>query len=493
MSTTPIDVPFRPFAIEPVTRMMLPDGVFDNALHHLRIAAHFTNTSGSDLTDVTIYLESVGDPGIVPVARTHTFATVLAGATVMVAWDADFEHATPGKRLVSFVARAAGFDPHRVIQQIFVSQTRYDPVAEQYTCEIEEGTLVVSSFRAIGPRQEWGPDGKCRTPDGPYVPTGFTSEWHPNPAYEGAHGDLPFSDPWWKVLAVIVAIIAAIVAAVAAATGGGTASVGVAGTFDETDPSVSCCTPDPHGSSVSATVAGVASGIATGALIVACSDDADPWWRGQEATAPDPGVLTTGEKVVASWTLPAAPNAGVAYTADVEWTYTRTTTAGTATHSITETQTNIHVAGPVTVEAPPTIGVSDDLWVRATVDKPDGSRFTGPDLYTFAALRAPGGMYFVIDLTDDGLGFDPKPDDGVYAGALSLERAHKILLRAGQDPRGRWDVFFFAQDVDQTRPGTKPEIAAQEIGGMFVASALTLTFDPTLPCPLQAHATVQVV
>ena len=124
MSDTPLQVLTRPFAIEPVTNIMLPDGIFDNAIYGLRIAAHVTNMSGSALNNVTVYLESVGDPGIVPVARTFFFASIPAGAAMLVMWDADFQHATPGKRLVSFVAKADGYTPHRSIQQIFVSQTR---------------------------------------------------------------------------------------------------------------------------------------------------------------------------------------------------------------------------------------------------------------------------------------------------------------------------------------------------------------------------------
>jgi hypothetical protein len=113
MNATPMHVLTRPFAIEPATGMMLPDGIFDTALYNLQIAAHFTNESGADLTNVGIYLEGVGDPGIAPTAQTHYFARVPAGASVLVAWDANFQNATPGKRLVSLVATADGFDPTR--------------------------------------------------------------------------------------------------------------------------------------------------------------------------------------------------------------------------------------------------------------------------------------------------------------------------------------------------------------------------------------------
>jgi hypothetical protein len=109
------------------------------------------------------------------------------GASVLVGWDADFQNATPGKRLVSFIARADGFTSRRSIQQIFVSQTRFDAATNTYTCTVEEGTLTVSKMSAIAPGVEWGQGkgGDCRCPPGygPWVPTGLTMAWAPNPPY----------------------------------------------------------------------------------------------------------------------------------------------------------------------------------------------------------------------------------------------------------------------------------------------------------------------
>lgn len=516
MSATPMSVHNRPFAIEPVTGTMMPDGIFDNAIFNLKIACHYTNDSGSDLTDVEIYLEGVADPGIVVNARTHRFARIPAGASVLVDWQANFEHATPGKTLVSFVSTAAGFDEQRSIPQIFVSQTRYDEPSNSFSCTVEEGTLVVSAISAIGPDgprpggggHGGGGGGKgCRCEcycdcgghgdpgDGPYVPTGLTMVWTPNPSFAGTHGELPFADPWWKVLAIIVLIVAALVAIIAAALGAGTASFEVSGTFDENEPSVNCCKPGLGPGQPEFTVAGVASAIATGAALVAMSDEADPIWRGQEATPPAAGEVTTGERVVARWRLPVAPNAGQAYEAEVEWTYTRFTTGATYEHSVTETQVNEHVSGGVEIETPSTVPAYEPLWVRATFENDSGGKFTGTDLYAFALFRSPGGTFILRPLTDDGLGFDPAANDGIYAGHLSLREALKAIVQAGEgdDVRGLWRVYVFAQDVNQSQPGTPPEIAAQEIGGMFVASAIEITFDPSLPCPLEAQSTINVV
>ncbi|SDR62407.1 hypothetical protein SAMN05444161_0411 [Rhizobiales bacterium GAS191] len=498
MSATPIQVLTRPFAVEPVTNIMLPDGIFDNAIYNLRISAHFTNISSAPLTNVRLYLESIGDPGIVPVAWTFFFAAIPAGASVLVGWNANFQNAAPGKRLVSFIALADGFTSRRSIQQIFVSQTRFDAATNTYTCAVEEGTLTVSKMSAIAPGLEWGQGkgGDCKCPPGfgPWVPTGLTMAWAPNPAYAGVHGDLPFSDPWWKILAIIVAIVAALVAIVAAALGAGKAVFSVGGTFDETEPNVHCCTPKGAVSGKPEfTVAGVASAIASLAIAVALSDAADPLFRGQAATPPLPGEKTVGERVVAAWTLPEAPNAGKPYPADVKWTYERFTTGNSYTHSVAETQTNVHVAGNVEVDTPNVVHAFNPLWVKAKFSKSGGAFFTGTDLYAFALFQAPQGLFFVVNLTDDGLGFDDTANDGVYAGGLNLETARKLLLSEGEDVYGVWRVFVFAQDVNLTKPGTPPQIAAQHIGGFFVASAIEITFDPSLPCPLKAQAAITVV
>src|SRR5450830_195150 len=505
MSDTPMQVLTRPFAIEPVTNIMLPDGVFDNAIYGLRIAAHVTNMSGSALNNVTVYLESVGDPGIAPVARTFFFASVPAGAAMLLIWDADFQHAAPGKRLVSFVAKADGYTPRRSIQQIFVSQTRFNSATNTYTCTVEEGTLELSKPQGHLPGKRWvstgadgaGDDGKdCRCPPqwGPIVPTGMTLVWTPNPAYAGTHGELPFSDPWWKILAIIIALIAALVAIIAAALGAGKASFSVGGTFEESDPSVHCCTPKGAASGKPEfTVAGVASAIASGAIVAACSDVADPFWRGQEATPPAAGELTLGERVVAQWVLPEAPNAGQPYTADIRWQYDRFTTGASYHHTVSETQVNVHVAGPVETDTPDVVQAFEPLWTRASFRRDNGDLFRGNELYAFVLFQAPQGLYFVETLTDDGLAYDPGANDGVYAASLNLKLAYRQLLQYGQDVYGTWRVFVFAQDVNLTKPGTPPEIAAQHIGGMFIASAIEITFDDSLPCPLKAQASIVVV
>ncbi|MCP4487185.1 MAG: hypothetical protein GY820_07695 [Gammaproteobacteria bacterium] len=512
MAKTPMDIRQRPFSVEPLTNIMLPDGIFDTAIFTQHITCNYTNTSDQDLHDVSIYLESAGDPGIVPVARTFTFPKIRAGASVRVFWPADFRNATPGKKLVSFIAKAQGLDSKRVIKQIFISKTTYDETSKEYSCEVEEGTLKVSYMSVIGPRNEWHNGHAhdccccCCKPSGgkpsgggtgPWIPKKMNMAFYPNPGYEGIHGDLPFSDPWWKILAWIVAIVAAIVAIIAAAVGAGQAYVGVGGTFDETEPSVSCCEPDVAGvaGETEFTVAGVASIIATVAVAVGLSDAEDPWWRGQKATPPAKGEITHVEKVDVEFDYPGgAPNAGVAYPVDVKWTYQRVTNLNSYSHSVEEQQVNIHVSDGVEVITPDTHNAFEKpLVVKAKFQKTEGKYYLGPDLYAFALLQSPDGLYFRMDLLDDGIDFDEDPDDGTYTGSINMKSLYRVLLKRNLKLEGVWKVFVFAQDINDATPDMLPEVAATHIGGFMVASAIHLTFDPSLPCPLKAQASINVV
>jgi hypothetical protein len=321
--------------------------------------------------------------------------------------------------------------------------------------------------------------------------------WVPNPAYAGTHGDLPFADPWYKALAWLVFLIALLVGIIAAAKGSGTFNLGIEGSIDDTDPdsglTVTCCTPASGGGSGGTTVAGVASAIASAALPVALADDADPHWRGQAATPPAAGELTTSEQVNAHWTLLDEPRAGKPYRAQVAWDYERITTGASYHYGVAEEQTNIHVTKDVKVVTPATVTSPGSLWVQAVFTRPDSTVFSGPDLYSFALFQAPQGLFFLVPLTDDGLDFDQQAGDGTYTGGLNLREAQAVLKQAGQSATGNWKVYVFGQDVNRVAPGTPPEIAAQTIGGFFVGSAIQIAFDPNLPCPLEAQGTIKVV
>ncbi len=84
MVITSMDIRKRPFSVEYYTNIMLPDGIFDTALKKQWITCFYTNTSDKTLHTVHIYLEGVGDPGIVPVAHSYFFKEIKPGASVRV-------------------------------------------------------------------------------------------------------------------------------------------------------------------------------------------------------------------------------------------------------------------------------------------------------------------------------------------------------------------------------------------------------------------------
>jgi hypothetical protein len=494
MATAPATVHKRPFAVFPLTNVMLPDGIFDVNLGVQRLICHVTNDSGADLANVEVFLESIGDAGAAITAATRTLGTLRAGASVLVAWHVDFSLASPGKKLVSIRVRADGFTRNRSLQRIFVTRTTYDEPSKRFRVEVPEGTFEVSKLGVIGPTHSgWdGPDDRCPPPIGPFLPTHAVMRFTPNPAYSGTHGELPFNDPWWKIVVWIVFAIAAIVAIVAAAAGAGTASIKVGGTFEETDPSINCCKPKVSGEF---TVAGVASAIASVAFIVGLADDADPFWRGQEATPPAAGLTTVWEEVDVTFAYTDAPNAGVPYPVSVDWTYTRGLSDGTsATHHVAEVRTNTHVGDGAIVTAPDKLEYRDEWFcVEAQFGDGNGGLFTGVDLYAIALYVSPAGLTFVEMMNDAGHRQDAQPNDGTYTACLELSRAYREHLKHERDIDGWWKVYVYAQDINGATPGQLPEIAAQEIGGVVVAAPVEITFDPTLPCPLHADATTYVL
>jgi hypothetical protein len=166
----------------------------------------------------------------------------------------------------------------------------------------------------------------------------------------------------------------------------------------------------------------------------------------------------------------------------------------TYVHSVAETQTNIHVNGGVEVEVPSVHhAFAEPLIIKARFKREDGKFFVGEDLYTFSLLRSPDDVYFLVNLIDDGIEHDEQPNDGTYTGSIHLERVYRILLKHKLKLEGLWRVYVFAQDVNNATPDMLPQVAAQRIGGFMVASGLQITFDSSLPCPLQAQATVTVI
>lgn len=471
---------------------MNPDGFFIVNMGDQFIEANITNEAGADLSGVRAYVEGVSDPGVTVVPQIDFIGNVPDGSTFRARFRANFSAAAPGTAHVSIVVEAAGFSFRRLIKKIFVTRVDYDKTTKTYSVVAAEGTMRLRIHNAI-----MGPLQRCEDKD-PFVvlPTDVSYEWVPNPAYEGERGPFPWQDPWWKIALAILAALFALGALLYDYFSDGTldgGTVSVKGTFEETDPSVSCCTS--VSTSSASTDDWLERGLysAAGALATAAiaSDGPDLHYRGQQATVPAAGELTLGEAVRLKIGYSVAPSPGVNFPIEGSWEYARTTTGSVYTYGATDQRDNIHYLAQYSVDAPAVHDRRDGaLPVCASFERPDGSLFTGADLYVSAVLVSTYGAVRRFELRDDGRDPDEKAGDGRYCGSY-LFRREGGKRPEDEDRPGDWYLFVIAQDVNTVPDGTDPFTAAHTIGGFVLTSQLELAFDQ--PCQLNHDAVIHVV
>ena len=329
MST--IDILNRPFATEIITGLMLPDGVFETTLGRQKINAQFKNTGASATADSEIYIESVSNPGIVITPSTIAIDSLAGQATRVLSWDADFTAAPPGKHFVSFIVQDASGN-HRIIKQIYVTTVQFDPGTKTFSAQTPEGLFQVRFKDLIGPDRS-----PCDRNRGPcccccktaaitpgitpgissapftgnifndigelykgvdpnfhlcikgYLPHELDGAVTYTPPFAGQYGDLPFQDPWWKIILCIIVVILLIASAIAEATYG-TGSVQVnATTGGGTSSGSNCCGVTASGGGTSAVAASLLAAAGAVATAAACSDARDPFRRGEDNTIPAAG------------------------------------------------------------------------------------------------------------------------------------------------------------------------------------------------------------
>ncbi len=509
-----LTVPNRPFATEPFTGLALPDGIFDASIGQQRINAQFTNTGGAAVAGATVYVESVSHPGIVVTPRTFPVSNLAPGATRVLAWDADFSGAPAGVHYISFVSEDAT-GRSRAIKKIFVTRVQFDPATITFSAETPEGTIQVTLNDLVGPK------GACcpapRNPDRvrsrrgegqllaqvaalfeghrtdfPFCMPGYLLHdvgivITPNPAFSGQYGDLPFQDPWWKIVLCIIAVLLLIGAAIAEATGGSGSVEVSAGNTDTGSPNGDCCGVRAGGGGTSYVAAGLVAAAAAVATAAALSDIRDPIRRGQDNTVPASGEMTIGERLDAVITYVESVALGRPFKVQADWTYTRVTTGNAYTYSVSEINQNQHVLSQYNITAPDIVHLyQGDPWVvEAAFFDENGKQLHGGDLFVQCILVAPHGEYFNIVLQDDGISPDTSPDDGTYTGKFTFD---VLEDRA----RGIWLYYVIAQDINTAQPNMDPEEAAQIIGGLVRTHQLTINFDGGT-CPLVPDGHVNVI
>lgn len=524
----------RPFATEPITGIMLPDGIFAAGIGKQNINAYVQN-DGAATSNVQVYLESVSHPSIIVTAATFNLANAAHNANHLFAWEADFSATPAGKYFVSFIVQTSGGGTQRIIKKIEVTRVGFDPVTQSFTATVPEGVMSVQFLSMIGPKER----PCCKRPEkddcdcgcdkseekkramaaagaaatnGPdnvldYLVKGFRGydpnfelcnaeylidKLHativPTPAFEGQYGDLPFTDPaFWKVILCILALLLLIAAAIAEAVdGSGSVTVsGGSGGGSGSGSGSSCCGVSASGGGTSYVAAGLLAAAAAVATIAGASDERDPFRLGQDHTAPaSASEKTIQEDLDLAFQYNETIVPGTPFKVGIDWKYIRTTDVSTYTHHDTAVNANIHTLSKYVVEAPDVVrAYQRELFiVKAKFYDADDKLFKGNQLFVQCYLVGPAGQYRRFILQDNGAVIDTTASDGTYTGAYRFSTKDK----------GYWTYFVIAQDVNDADPNLPPDEAAQIIGGMLLTGQLTIGFDGGT-CPLVPDGHVNVI
>jgi len=531
-----IQIPTRPFSTDLITNLMLPDGIFVTMLGKQNINVQIENAGASTVHNPKLYIESVSNPGIVYTPGTRFLPDLPSNAVRVERWEADFSQCPSGTHFVSIIVEDNAGNKTRMIKKIFVMGLTFDPATHTFHAETPEGVLSTNFVDIVRPkrgckdsrptcccccRQEkqdprsddeisddtqdrrlsgikkasftianltdlferLGPDFEFCPPG--YLPHRIECAWTPTPPYGGQYSDLPFQDPWWKILLCILAVLLLIAAAIAEAVDGtGEVTVG-GGTGDTGSPAGDCCGVRAGGGGTSPIAAGLVAAAAAAATAAGASDVRDPIRRGQDATPPGAAELTLKELLNIEFSYPDAVALGRPFAVGAKWDYKRITTTQLYETSGSDLTQNVHIASSYHIDAPDVVHsyIKDGEWtIKATFHDKDDKLFKGSQLLVQCFLVGPQGQSAKILLQDDGTLSDEKPRDGIYTGRRYFS----------QTQAGLWRYFVIAQDVNHATTDMEPEQAAQIIGGMVLTHQLTITFDQD-DCPLVPDGHVMVV
>ncbi|KAF2179646.1 hypothetical protein K469DRAFT_693890 [Zopfia rhizophila CBS 207.26] len=547
----PIAMSYRPYATDPGSGIMIPDGLFISILGQQYINIETRNKGSAILDGISLYIEGVADPAIsAPIRITSPLGgRALGGASFKSIFSADFTYATPGATRVSFIVQqrlGTTTTSVRILKKIFVVGVGLNKATKTWQIKVPEGTLHYHAKKVIALKDfdKGGSTGQgCKCPDSgednkitpiPIFPLSGTLFWVPSTPYAGTHGPLPFEDPVNKAIAGAVAAVISLIALIAwliklfdddddddegggdGSSGGGgggstTAGGGVSGTFDETTGEVSCCT----GVQIITdnTFLGAISTLAVAAWFFTLHQDGkDLHEYGRDNTTPAVGELTVGELVEFDIVPTDQASPGVAWGGDVKWKYERALDSGmfpNPQHMDRSQANDCCIDGKISPDKHYIHMRKKPLVIGAQFVKLDGSLFTGSDLYVFAWLWSNRGQKISVELRDDGYdqlaGFD---EDGT---SLSAEEGREIRERVAPGEAipntgsyvavansveqysspTTWYVFVLAQDVNTVAEGTEPREAAKTIGGFLLTTGYKLKWDGS-PCEMDYDAVVEI-
>ncbi|MEM9572412.1 MAG: hypothetical protein AAF996_13190 [Pseudomonadota bacterium] len=527
-------IPNRPFATDRITGLMLPDGIFVTMLGRQNLTVQIRNQGATNSAPVDVYIESVSHPSIVVFAKTHALAPLQSQATTTVAWTVDVSACPAGVHYVSVIVDESG-TKHRIIKKFFVLGVTFNP-SQGFVAEMPEGRMTVKFGDLVKPRRkccagseqlepELEParddhqrEGCCGSatkdsrkqrpmqtlvevlqnfrrhdPDFRFCPPGYllkTAEyaWEPTPAFQGQYSDLPFEDPWWKVVLAVLALLLLAGAAIAEGLdGSGSVTASVEDPPTSSGPVEDCCGVEASGGGTSYIAAGLVAAAAAAATAAGLSDARDAFRVGEDKTPPGDGETTLSEQFGVEFSYPESVALGRPFVVEADWWFKRNTDVKSYEHQQKDAHSNIHVASSYEITAP-------EIAERYNPDKPwiirgkfidaNGTAFRGADLFVQCFMISPSGRWYRYMMQDDGIWPDESANGGVYAAHVDFRR-----IKA---ETGSWHYFVIAQDVNTAQPDMKPEEAAQIIGGMVITHQLTLSFTED-ECPIIPDGYVLVV
>ena len=481
----PISVQKRPFCIEPITSVMLPDGIFDATIRVLDIAFHVTNHSEYDLTFCWVRPHRTSSSEWQYVGNTFTeLGPMKSGTSRLVRWKAVFTGCTPGKKAlniefgaqIDWARLGGGFDGF-IRRNIFVCRTTKDEASGLYICEVPEGHMRLKlkrrSYTGSWKVIDYSNDGQAKEIKVPPfgIVEAFTGSIVSKP---GAEDLIPFQDPWWKVVAWIIAAIAAIAAVIAAKEGKGTASIGVSGDFsDGDDPQANWCIPDPAEHPDWINLAGVLSIISTAAIRIGMMDEMDPIQKGRNIYPSFPGDPRMIENLEASITTPKRLAAGEEWRVPIEWTYSATKLSGQVSverrHEVGFSEV---VARNVRIDVPAEVRLYLPIVANVYLEDRKGIPLAGDAIFGHVNFISPGGRIYKVALENRDFTSRKALAPGNFQAGVHTEA---VAGQIGADAtRGKWRVEFYAQLVNDATEDLSPFEAAKRVGGDFLLAPISL-------------------
>ncbi|KKM63032.1 hypothetical protein LCGC14_1515630 [marine sediment metagenome] len=502
----------RPFAIHPVSKMMLFDGIFIksyNAGQYLMRVRFpnpdYQNNNVPNLAIFPIYSVVANQiiSSVFPVGATFNGTLIYTNELfVELDFPVDVSQAEAGKHEITINAGLAysyGFpDPNSMQIEykitIFVVEATFDLSTMTGKGIVPQGELefkVKTLQEFIHEKIEKDP---CKI--GSFaLPKDLILNVNFKEPYDGKEGPIPFDDPIWKVIAAIIAIIAGLVALAWLIGGkvgwwGDPINIVREGHVDpNTGETCMDCAPRTNVTTVDADpIWGGVLTLAAIATAVALSDGEDPFRKGEVASQPDVGDLTVSESVSVSFDYYDFPLTGTPFQVKGKWQFIRKGQNHGDYPPVDQdfSEQNIHYLTGINVNTIDNrtlyslsntneILITADLntindWQRFEEERTQNLREFIPEFYVYGHMRhRETGITKSTIFYDSGRYPDAYFKDNIFTGRFSVSNS---------DPKGKWDVMVIAQNINNAHRNMKISQRLMIIGGWIYTKNFVLTPDP---------------